>query len=276
MMVTRALSLQQPWATAICAGVKRVENRSWSNIYRGPVAIHAGSNKAQLNRLLKNSTERVDVAAFPIGAIIGIANLVDVVTMNRDLESDLGACGPYCWLFENPRIFREPIPLKGKLQLFNLASETSEKIAQQVIRPAEITDEMLSFLRSEFAHKDDDDHWQWAEWRLKSYVDLNQFEDALRCAEQLVEIDPRSSFGWGCRGWLRLQLGDLSRVLADYDAAISVNPEDAVVYWWRATFHELERNAEAAARDRQRALEIDPDIEEKVDGKRADMSAAEE
>lgn len=37
----RAISLHQPWASAIAYGAKRVETRSWSTNYRGPLAIHA-------------------------------------------------------------------------------------------------------------------------------------------------------------------------------------------------------------------------------------------
>jgi len=31
----KAISIRQPWATMIAAGIKNVENRSWPSIYRG-------------------------------------------------------------------------------------------------------------------------------------------------------------------------------------------------------------------------------------------------
>lgn len=37
----KAISLTQPWATAIAVGVKQWETRSWPTGFRGPVAIHA-------------------------------------------------------------------------------------------------------------------------------------------------------------------------------------------------------------------------------------------
>jgi hypothetical protein len=37
-----ALSIRQPWASLIVAGLKPVENRSWRVRYRGPLLIHAG------------------------------------------------------------------------------------------------------------------------------------------------------------------------------------------------------------------------------------------
>lgn len=38
----KALTLHQPWASLIAAGVKTIETRSWSTRYRGPLAVHAG------------------------------------------------------------------------------------------------------------------------------------------------------------------------------------------------------------------------------------------
>src|SRR4051794_18968482 len=39
----RVLSLKQPWAWAVSAGKKKVENRSWNTPYRGTVYIHAST-----------------------------------------------------------------------------------------------------------------------------------------------------------------------------------------------------------------------------------------
>jgi hypothetical protein len=38
----KALTLHQPWASLVAVGAKTIETRSWSTLYRGPVAIHAG------------------------------------------------------------------------------------------------------------------------------------------------------------------------------------------------------------------------------------------
>src|SRR5690348_6608283 len=37
----KALTLTQPWASLVAIGAKRIETRSWSTSYRGPLAIHA-------------------------------------------------------------------------------------------------------------------------------------------------------------------------------------------------------------------------------------------
>jgi hypothetical protein len=46
----KALTLYQPWATLVAIGAKRIETRSWSTNYRGPLAIHAGKNRRYINK----------------------------------------------------------------------------------------------------------------------------------------------------------------------------------------------------------------------------------
>src|SRR6266699_6473957 len=35
-----ALTMTDPWGSLVAAGAKRIETRSWSTAYRGPLAIH--------------------------------------------------------------------------------------------------------------------------------------------------------------------------------------------------------------------------------------------
>lgn len=37
----KVISLLQPWATLAVIGQKKIETRSWSTKYRGPLLIHA-------------------------------------------------------------------------------------------------------------------------------------------------------------------------------------------------------------------------------------------
>jgi hypothetical protein len=43
-MTYKTLSVKQPYATLICAGVKTVENRTWKTDYRGRLLIHASGD----------------------------------------------------------------------------------------------------------------------------------------------------------------------------------------------------------------------------------------
>lgn len=85
--------MQQPWATLIAIGAKRVETRSWFTSYRGPLAIHAartvgftdlhlgpwrwqhfGSHGGCLSR------EEPRTILYPsLGAVVAMCQLLDVV-----------------------------------------------------------------------------------------------------------------------------------------------------------------------------------------------------
>jgi hypothetical protein len=61
-MQVKTLSVKQPYATLICAGVKRVENRTWKTDYRGRLLIHAsGDHNAypDLDCLPKKFAEKI-------------------------------------------------------------------------------------------------------------------------------------------------------------------------------------------------------------------------
>jgi len=46
--MAKALSVKQPYAALICAGIKTVENRTWKTSYRGGLLIHASGEKLYL------------------------------------------------------------------------------------------------------------------------------------------------------------------------------------------------------------------------------------
>lgn len=46
----KALTLTQPWATLVAIGTKKIETRSWSTNYQGPLAIHAAKKMDRFAR----------------------------------------------------------------------------------------------------------------------------------------------------------------------------------------------------------------------------------
>lgn len=98
----KALTVRQPWASLIAAGVKTIETRSQRTHHRGPLAIHAG---------LHRPTEGEDVGEWcwawdvdegvivrqggtwaqhpaPLGAVVAVAELVDCVPIGPDALND--------------------------------------------------------------------------------------------------------------------------------------------------------------------------------------------
>lgn len=119
----RALVVKQPWAWAIMEGHKRFENRSWTTKYRGPIAVIAGASRSSL----KHATAFMSglgierPAELPFGCILGIVNLVDVISPSQ--SDDPFAEGPYCWRLESPVKLERPVPFRGQLGLFRLKQE---------------------------------------------------------------------------------------------------------------------------------------------------------
>ena len=116
----KAISIRQPWAHLVVAGIKTIENRHWSTNYRGVVLIHASVNRDRdahhdLRRLrLRVPDELVR------GALIGYAELVDVITESPDKFF----WGPFGFVLRNAQALKKPIPLIGRSKLFDVSSIT--------------------------------------------------------------------------------------------------------------------------------------------------------
>ncbi|MGQ9676868.1 MAG: ASCH domain-containing protein [Chloroflexota bacterium] len=139
----KALSLQQPWASFVTWGEKRVETRGWHTDYTGPLAIHASAEMPPVIRRLVAETpdilailgkHRVSLDALPRGAIIGVVELVTIVEVERAIrmrhvvtprEQALGDYRPrrHAWLLRNAVALRQPVPAKGMLSLWETGAE---------------------------------------------------------------------------------------------------------------------------------------------------------
>lgn len=102
MLVVRALSLRQPWATAVLQG-KSIENRRWSTSFRGEFLIHAakGCTRVEYDDALawiglaagSNMPFPETVKGLPLGGIVGRATLVDVIKPHTE---------PITWTVQAP------------------------------------------------------------------------------------------------------------------------------------------------------------------------------
>jgi len=135
----------------IAIGEKQVETRSWSTHYRGPLAIHAGLKwSSTLHQIafeepfasaLHRGGICMDMAgrfdhALPFGAIVAVADLIDVVattggalrgfladgTITTEKEFQFGDYRPgrYAWKLANIRRLATPIKFPGGQRLFKV------------------------------------------------------------------------------------------------------------------------------------------------------------
>jgi len=71
-----AISIKQPWAALIVAGLKTIEIRSWPTRRRGPVLIHAGKVPDERQEGWRRiDTPELKAAAELRGGIVGMADL---------------------------------------------------------------------------------------------------------------------------------------------------------------------------------------------------------
>lgn len=132
--LNKAISIKQPWAYLICAGIKDVENRTWPTKYRGRVYIHASAKPVgqyfeidvftadQLNFLIQS--KKIDlIEKVQLSAIIGHVDIVNCISKERNGKgSDSIWAEPDCfhWILRNPVLFDKPIlNVKGKLSFWD-------------------------------------------------------------------------------------------------------------------------------------------------------------
>lgn len=140
----KALSLWQPWASLMAAGLKTIETRHWPTGYRGPLAIHAAKRRMSVEerelvqdwrnaRLLQWDWPPADL---PYGAIIAVVELVDCISSSKALiglpavEIAFGnySLGCWAWITRNLRAINPPILYRGQQGLFEIPDEILQEV----------------------------------------------------------------------------------------------------------------------------------------------------
>ncbi len=121
----KALSMKQPVPELILQGKKTIELRHWNTQFRGTFGLHAS--------LAELAGFDLDPKPLPHGFLVGTANLVEVMKFEtfeqfKSVQEKHLAKNPdwfkagktYGFILENPYRFDKPIPVKGKLNFFNV------------------------------------------------------------------------------------------------------------------------------------------------------------
>lgn len=128
----KAISLWQPWASLIAAGLKRHETRHWPTSYRGPIAIHAAKRLD-----VAGAPEELCIAVFgkswrdvlPLGAIVAVAQLtrcrearaVYCSLTEADRAAGNFAAGRWAWTLDHVQPLLPPQSAVGRQGLFNFS-----------------------------------------------------------------------------------------------------------------------------------------------------------
>ena len=132
----KAISIKQPWAYLIAAGIKDIENRTWKcpQKYIGErVLIHASAKPAKIDFEINGQATVMEIQLSSalnkcdenglFSAIIGSVEIVDCVINHSsiwaektNLPEQLSNECIWNWVLANPILFDEPITnVKGKL-----------------------------------------------------------------------------------------------------------------------------------------------------------------
>jgi hypothetical protein len=146
----KALTICQPYAHLICLPddddrAKRVENRTWSTDYRGPLLIHAGKSR----KFLSGDNYGIPMESMDFGSVIGVCQLSECFKFDDEpswqsegipenvlrrfkwLGCHKHVEGPFCFVLTRVRRFEKPIPYRGAQGFFEVPKEiVADSLAQ--------------------------------------------------------------------------------------------------------------------------------------------------
>lgn len=139
----RAITLHQPWASVVGRG-KNHETRSWSNSYRGLLAIHAGITYPKwAEEMSEGEPFASSLAALeglvPLGSVVAVAQLTAIHRVELVIPSILDRAfgdwtpGRCAWRLEDIILLDEPIPCCGAQGLWTLPEDVEAKVRHQMI-----------------------------------------------------------------------------------------------------------------------------------------------
>lgn len=134
------LSMHQPWASLLVMGFKRFEGREWSSKYRGPLWIHATSQKPDPDTIaeVENECRRhyADVLdqmpPFPdryiTSSVVGRVDMLDCLsaeqygdTVPPKLQERSNAS--YLFVCRNPMYLDLPLKMQGQPNIYKMPKE---------------------------------------------------------------------------------------------------------------------------------------------------------
>lgn len=132
-MGRRALSIQQPWATLVVYGRKRIEVRRWSTAWTGEVYIHCGQRADRRDTGWDLVTDEMHACAQHRGGLVGKAVLTGcrVYRSLREFRRDHRLHWNSAAWFRPPVMYGfeladgQPIPFEprpGRLRFFDVSA----------------------------------------------------------------------------------------------------------------------------------------------------------
>lgn len=145
----KAFSIQQPWGTLICSGLKDVENRKWAlKTVPVTVLIHTGAKRHDIDEetmplVWFNPIDNMQTMGgigllkeMPTSAVVGIATIDRCEEGNMSKWAQRGHGAEYQWVMRDVKLFKEPIKgIKGKLGIFDIPEITPDNLPECMVMP---------------------------------------------------------------------------------------------------------------------------------------------
>lgn len=106
-MKLKAISLKQPYANLVVRGQKTIETRKWSTHYRGDILICSSrSGVGEPKEMALCLVRLIDIR--PMTASDAAAACIELYPKAK------------AWIISDLRVLKHPIPVKGRLGLFEV------------------------------------------------------------------------------------------------------------------------------------------------------------
>jgi activating signal cointegrator 1 len=124
----QAISLWEPWASAMALGLKANETRGWFTAYRGDLVICSAKRPMTGAELELCHRLRLEPTLIVYGSALCIVELFDCVSTNglggkipaQEAQWGNYDFGRFAWLTRNVRRLTPPIPVHGRQGFFTV------------------------------------------------------------------------------------------------------------------------------------------------------------
>ncbi|CCW60192.1 unnamed protein product [Phytomonas sp. EM1] len=137
------LSMHQPWASLLIAGIKTHEGRVWSTNYRGRLWIHAATTQSSNIEEVENHYAQFVLPGqvfprhYPTRALLGYVYLTDCMDQNayksafpaEERQTD----SPFVFICAEPTPLSFPLPMGGDHKLFTLDHKVQTAAKKQLM-----------------------------------------------------------------------------------------------------------------------------------------------
>ncbi|XP_075249182.1 activating signal cointegrator 1-like [Convolutriloba macropyga] len=141
------LSMHQPWASLLVAGIKRLEGRDWYTTHRGrlwiastgkPCSQETIASLEQSYKVLRNDDFLPFPQQYPTGCLLGCVEVVDCLTQEQFTQEYSTECeecsdSSYVWVCENPHQLDFQFPVIGQPKIWKLQPE-KHKAAKKTLK----------------------------------------------------------------------------------------------------------------------------------------------